>query len=51
MAAPTQLLLPHKRQLRQTLAQLSFLEKVRIVEKLRDPSNCIAQAAQGQRMR
>ena len=51
MTALTQQLLAQKRQRRQTLAQLSFPEKVRIVEKLRDASKRVAQAARRQGLR
>jgi uncharacterized membrane-anchored protein len=43
MTALTQQLLEQKRQRRQTLALLSFPEKVRIVEKLRDASKRMSQ--------
>ena len=48
MTALTQQILEQKRQRRQTLAQLSFPEKVRIVEKLRDASKRMAQAGRRQ---
>jgi hypothetical protein len=51
MTALTQQLLEQKRQRRQTLAQLSFPEKVRIVEKLRDASKRMAGAAKRQGIR
>lgn len=44
-------ILEQKRQRRQTLAQLPYPEKVRIVEKLRDASIRIAAASQQQGMR
>lgn len=51
MTALTQQLLEQKRQRRQTLAQLSYPEKVRIVEKLRDASKRMAGAAKRQGIR
>ena len=46
-----QQLLAQKRQRCQTLAQLSFPEKMRIVEKLRDASKRMAQTARRQGLR
>ena len=51
MTALTRQLLEQKRQRRDTLAQLSFPEKVRIVEKLRDASKRMAEAARKQGLR
>lgn len=51
MTALTQQLLDQKRQRRRALARLSFPEKVRIVEKLRDASKRMAQAARKQGLR
>jgi hypothetical protein len=45
MTRLTQALLEGKRQRRQTLAQLPYPEKVRIVEQLRDASKRMAEAA------
>ncbi|MBN8420804.1 MAG: hypothetical protein J0L73_17945 [Verrucomicrobia bacterium] len=51
MTALTRQLLEQKRQRRRMLTQLSFPEKVRIVEKLRDASKRMAQAARSQGLR
>jgi hypothetical protein len=51
MTALTRQLLEQKRQRRRLLAQLTYPEKVRIVEKLRDASRRLAQAAQRQGLR
>ena len=51
MSPLTAQILEQKRQRRQTLAQLPFPEKVRIVEKLRDASLRIAESARRQGLR
>lgn len=51
MSELTLKILEQKRQRRHELAQLSFPEKVRIVEKLRDASKRIAHAADRQGLR
>lgn len=51
MSELTLRILEQKRQRRRELAQLSFPEKVRIVEKLRDASLRIARASQRQGLR
>jgi hypothetical protein len=51
MTELTRHLLQQKRQRRAALAQLSYPEKVRIVEKLRDASRRIAEAARNQGLR
>ncbi len=51
MTALTQQLLEQKRDRRRSLAQLTFAEKVRIVEKLRDVSLRVAKAARRQGLR
>lgn len=51
MSPLTDQILEQKRQRRQTLAQLPFPEKVRIVKKLRDASLQIAESAKRQGMR
>lgn len=51
MTALTRQILEQKRQRRLLLAQLSFPEKVRIVEKLQDTARRIAQAARSQGLR
>ena len=51
MSELTLRILEQKRQRRRELAQLSYPEKVRIVEKLRDASQRIARAGQRQGLR
>ncbi len=51
MSPLTSQILEQKRQRRQTLAQLPFPEKVRIVEKLRDANLRIVAAARQQGLR
>ncbi len=51
MSPLTAQILEQKRQRRQSLAQLPFPEKVRIVERLRDASLRISAAAQQQGLR